>query len=1033
MGCVCLRIESDNRYLSLPDFRVSAIIVFSVLLCLPGMAQERCGTVAYDKMLHGDPSTNNREAKFEEWVRNKIIANGTRTLQNNRLQSATYTIPVVVHVIHNGEAYGVGTNISDDQIKSQIQVLNEDYKRSNSDAANTPGEFQPYAGSIDMQFVLAQQDPEGLATNGITRTKGTKSSWTLADNSTFKALAYWPAENYLNIWVINFDVSTGLLGYAQLPTIDPSTGIGGLEDSSHDRLTDGVAINYKDFGSNFTPPLGPFNLDPSYNKGRTATHEVGHFFGLRHIWGDGNGNCATDYVDDTPPQPSSSSGCPADPTNVTCPGGTPHHKMFQNYMDYTNDACMNLFTKNQVDRMVIILQNSPRRTSLLTSPGASTPVPAANDAGIRQITSPQASMCSGSVVPQIEIKNYGSNNITSVTVQVSVNNVVTETKTFSVNLTPLQPTIVSFNNPIVLTGDNTKTISFSIISTSPSPDEKASNNSLSQTVITPAATSLPILESFNAVPASWQILNPDGQTTWANLVAPDANTNNHAMYMNFHDYDNDGALDWLITPSFTLSNPLTSQMKFSRSYAQYPGEANDELLIYALPACSQDLSQAVLLFDASGTALATASNTSSSFKPSSASQWKTEVKSLSTLSSSISYQIAFVGKNGYGNNLYIDNVIVTDQEVNDVALTQIVSPGLVHCVASPQIKFNVKNQSTAPITTFDVVRTLNGGTAVTQTFTINLDIDQENTFTLNALTLKAGENQITMTINNPNGLPDSAPGNNTITFSSYLDNSTDSSPLRMTFDNPLEIPWIMAAPAVNAKDWETVTTSKKLSAIYNAFSNTSVGEESWLASPVLDLTRYDKQSLFFDLSYARKIPAEDRLRILASTDCGITYDKVLFDETGSSFQDTILFSQWVPPSSKDWSRQRVSLDSISGINNVRLAFVAVNANGNNMYLDNIEIFAGDDPNPPVTSVSYQFYYPQNLPQYNVALTFTLQEKKDVRLQILTVMGQVVTDTSLPDTLNQTYYFDLSTQTAGLYLFRLQIDDQFSTTKVFVGH
>ncbi|HWA32827.1 MAG TPA: choice-of-anchor J domain-containing protein, partial [Cyclobacteriaceae bacterium] len=327
----------------------------------------------------------------------------------------------------------------------------------------------------------------------------------------------------------------------------------------------------------------------------------------------------------------------------------------------------------------------------------------------------------------------------------------------------------------------------------------------------------------------------------------------------------------------------------------------------------------------------------------------------------------------------------------------------------------------------------NGGTPVTQTFTVNLDLDEEETFTLNSMTLKSGENQITLTINNPNGLPDSAPANNTITFNSYLDQSTDASPLRMTFDNPLEVPWIMATPASTAQDWETISTTKKLSASYRAFSNTVLGEESWLVSPVLDLTRYNEQSLFFDLSYAQKIPKEDRLMILASTDCGVTYDKVLFDETGDVFKDSVLFSAWVPPSSKYWSRERVSIDTISGKSNVRLAFVAVNANGNNIYLDNIEIFAGDDPNPPVSSLSYQFYYPPDKPQYNVALTFTLQEKKDVRLQILSIMGQVVTDTSLPDTLNQTYYFDLSTQTAGIYLFRLQIDDQFSTTKVFVGH
>jgi hypothetical protein len=322
---------------------------------------------------------------------------------------------------------------------------------------------------------------------------------------------------------------------------------------------------------------------------------------------------------------------------------------------------------------------------------------------------------------------------------------------------------------------------------------------------------------------------------------------------------------------------------------------------------------------------------------------------------------------------------------------------------------------------------------VTQTFSVNLDLDEEEVFTLNPLNLKTGENQVTITINNPNGLPDSSPANNTITFSSYVDQSTDSSPLRMTFDNPLEVPWIMTTPVPTSLDWETVTTPKKMSATYKAFNNTVLGEESWLASPVLDLSRYKQQNLFFDLSYALNLPAEDRLKIVASTDCGVTYSKVLFDESGSTFKDSTLMSEWTPPSDKYWRRQRVSLDSVSGLKNVRLAFVAVNANGNNMYIDNIEIFAGNDPTPPVSTLPYQLYYSPRFPQYEVALTFTLQEKKDVHLQVFTVMGQVVEDDLLPDTLNQTYYFDLSNQTSGIYLFRLQIDGQASTTKVFIGH
>jgi hypothetical protein len=168
---------------------------------------------------------------------------------------------VVVNIIHNGELVGTGTNISKAQVNSQISSLNRDFNRLNEDAINTPAEFAVVASRMNIEFTLVE----------INRVKGSKPSWTIQDNEELKSLIYRAAEDYLNIWVCDL---TDYYGYAQFPL----STLPGIENSLTNRLTDGVIISYKNFGS---IDYGNFDLDPAYNKGRTAVHEVGHFFGLR--------------------------------------------------------------------------------------------------------------------------------------------------------------------------------------------------------------------------------------------------------------------------------------------------------------------------------------------------------------------------------------------------------------------------------------------------------------------------------------------------------------------------------------------------------------------------------------------------------------------------------------------------------------------------------------------------------------------------------------------------------------------------------
>src|SRR5688572_11566516 len=199
-----------------------------------------------------------KNEEFEQWIQTKISQRKNR--KTLRTQAGPYKIPVVFHVIHTGTPVGSDVNISDARIISQLEVLNEDFKRLNSDAGNTPAEFLSLAGSLDLEFVFAKQSPEGLPTNGIVRVNGNQPSWSSNQDEQLKALSYWPSEDYLNIWVTN--LSGGFLGYAQFPV----SNLPGLEEFQDGLApTDGVVIDYTVFG------VG--SSDPQYNLGRTTTHE----------------------------------------------------------------------------------------------------------------------------------------------------------------------------------------------------------------------------------------------------------------------------------------------------------------------------------------------------------------------------------------------------------------------------------------------------------------------------------------------------------------------------------------------------------------------------------------------------------------------------------------------------------------------------------------------------------------------------------------------------------------------------------------
>ena len=282
-----------------------------------------------------DPTLEERMNDIESFTQQRIadLAN-----VQGKIEGSIITIPVVVHIIYNNTSQ----NISDAQILSQIEVLNEDFRRTNADADNKWSQ----AADTQIEFALATIDENGNTTTGITRKFSSTSAWNAdTDNMKYSSqggVSAWDTNSYLNMWVCPLE--SGLLGYAQFP--------GGIA------ATDGVVIapqyfGSSDYGSNFY-------LSAPFDKGRTTTHEVGHFLNLRHIWGDG-GCGVDDFVSDTPTSDAANTGC--DTSHTSC--GT--LDMVENYMDYTDDACMNLFTEGQKSRMRAVLESGGSRNSLALS------------------------------------------------------------------------------------------------------------------------------------------------------------------------------------------------------------------------------------------------------------------------------------------------------------------------------------------------------------------------------------------------------------------------------------------------------------------------------------------------------------------------------------------------------------------------------------------------------------------------------------------------------------------------------------------
>lgn len=526
------------------------------------------------------------------------------------LQSSNVKIiPVVVHVIHNG-----GTeNISDAQIQSQMDVLNEDFRKM----SGTNGDGNGIDSEIE--FCLAKITPDGKCTNGIVRIQSTFTNHQTYQRSMLKNLSYWDNIRYLNMYVVkSINGSSGTLGYSSFP--------GGPPDE------DGIVVRHNYFGRTGTA---------SASLGRTTTHEISHWFGLYHTFNGGCGvdTCADgDYVCDTPPAANPNFGCP---TINSCTNDVPDvNDQIQNYLDYSDDACKNMFTAGQSIRMNATL-NTFRwniwQYSNIWSTGCDSNYISPACPAVADFVSNSQNICVGNPV---------------IFTNKSLNNPISFQWYFQ-GATPSSSTAV---NPTVVY-NSVGTYSVSLVATNLNgTDSVAFSNFI--TVTTPSiGVALPFSEGFETTvfpPNGITIYNPDNDITWVRDTIAKQYAGLGSAKINNLINTNYGQSDAMIFPNFNLSTFTgTPYLTFKWAYAKSDVNYSDELIVLISTDCGVNFTQ---LFYKTGTAMTTGTTQTTPYIPDSSTVWKSAVINLGTYATSTNAIIKIVNVTDGGNNLYIDNI-----------------------------------------------------------------------------------------------------------------------------------------------------------------------------------------------------------------------------------------------------------------------------------------------------------------------------------------------------------------------------------------
>ncbi len=913
--------------------------------------EERCGTMHWlQDMYRVYPSFKDQYQKNEKVLGHAIAEKGN-TINGAALRTNAITIPVVFHIVLANP-----NSITNAMIQAQLDTLNKDFSGNNADSTKIPAAFKPFYGKGNIQFCLAQRTPANQNTTGIQRITSSVTSQTgVGDRIKYTAQGgadSWDPSKYVNVWVANFASST-ILGYATFPIGTPENpGPFPVQEQGLVILAGGV----------------PGGTAAPYNFGRTLTHEMGHYFWLRHISGDSP--CGDDFpntpgIDDTPQQSDQTYGCPPGVLASGCAASpNPPGRMYQNFMDYVDDRCMVMFTKGQNTRSEAAL--STYRSSLITSNGC-TPVPTIPfDASISAIINPLAgqALCGAtSIAPIVTLTNPGVNTLTFATITVSLDGGPVTNYPWTGSLPTGAQINVNLNSVTGLSAGS-HTLNVCVISPNGQTDGDASNNckSIAFTIISSGSGGLlaPVFEGFESPtfpPAGWSVTPSSGSYIWSRTTAA-AKSGIASAYVNIYNNTTIGRNDFLRSPSVSFPPTYSSAfLSFDYAYKRYSANQNGDTLEVLLSSdCGASF---VSIFKRGGATLPTTSGFTGDVNwfPTAPEWTATPVILDISAYRSNAVIVQFRARNGYGENIFLDNINIygTIPSSNDAMVASILSPSGEFCSSAVTPVVNIKNNGSSPLTSFKVNSRVDNGTLFTKAFTgLNIQPGNVQVFTLDAISgLTNGGHTFTAYTTEPNGQADQVPGNDTAR-NQFTSNIAISVPVVEGFEGTSFPPtgWRVINPDAGVT-WTRTTTAAKTgtaSSLISMFNYPAgVGQFDYLRSPLVNLNNtFD--SAFVSFQYAYKyfgIGYSDTLELVASSDCGVSWNS-LWKRGGTQLATTTVTGATpFVPTAANWVQAIITTSSYRS-GDVFFALRSKGGYGQNLYVDDINMTGKNIPDYDLT-------------------------------------------------------------------------------------